>query len=400
MARVKLSEYKAKSLFLPVLGAPFGSIHVDISSIDSVKTIDHLDKTKSYVVKVDQGIKKRMKQGLMSIDVNPYKIRKMLEAFIEKGYSQFFIEEFVPHESVHEKYLSLERTREGIMCYYSNQGGIDIESHQESVKNSLFRYDGRGSSDDVKRVVKELGIPSACIPTLLEKMNEWHVSFLEINPLVVNEKGVFLLDLAVEVDSAGEFFVNGAWSRDDFVVEKRELTKEEKTVVELGSTSQASFNLTVLHPDGALFLLLSGGGASIVLADEAYNQGYGKLVANYGEYSGNPNQEETYIYTKQVLSLLLASKAPQKALIIGGGVANFTDIRKTFLGAVQALTQVAPQLRKQRVKVFVRRGGPHQEVGLANMRAFLEMEELFGGVWDQSMILSDVIDKALQYVRH
>jgi len=399
MARVKISEYTAKSLLLPLLGANFSSIQVDASSPNSFKAIDHLNKTKSYVVKVDQGIKKRMKQGLVAIDVNPYKVKIVVDEFIEKGYKKFFIEEFVPHESTDEKYISLERTRDGIVCYYSTLGGIDIESHQESVNQSLIGSD-MPLKNEIKKVSQILGIAEHIVQTLFKIMNEWHISFLEINPLVVNERGIFLLDLAVEVDSAGEFFVNNAWGREDFITEKRTLTNEEKSVMQLASKSQASFTLTVLNPNGALFLLLSGGGASIVLADEAYNQGYGKFVANYGEYSGNPNQEETYLYTKQVLALLLHSNSPRKALIIGGGVANFTDIRKTFLGVVQALSEVASHLRKQEVKVFVRRGGPHQGVGLANMRGFLETENLDGGVWDQTLILSEVVDKALNYVRH
>jgi len=76
---------------------------------------------------------------------------------------------------------------------------------------------------------------------------------------------------------------------------------------------------------------LSGGGASITIADEAMNQGKSSLVGNYGEYSGGPSTEETYLYTLDVLRQVLTSKAPKKAIIIAGGVANFTDVKKTFL---------------------------------------------------------------------
>jgi len=36
--------------------------------------------------------------------------------------------------------------------------------------------------------------------------------------------------------------------------------------------------------------------------------------------------EETYIYTQNLLNLLLQSQASPKILIIGGGVANFTEV--------------------------------------------------------------------------
>src|SRR5207302_6008598 len=131
-------------------------------------------------------------------------------------------------------------------------------------------------------------------------------------------------------------------------------------VQELNKKSQASFSLEVLNREGSIFLLLSGGGASVVVADEIYNAGRGNELANYGEYSGAPNREETYLYTQQLLKLLLNSSAAGKTLIIGGGVANFTDVRITFEGIIDALREVESQLRKQHVQVYVRRGGPYE----------------------------------------
>ncbi len=207
---------------------------------------------------------------------------------------------------------------------------------------------------------------------LLNAFNAYHFSFLEINPLLVLDTKYMLLDTAVEVDSAGEFFVHGAWTEKDFrsgIVNEK--TDEEKHVDELSHKSQASFNMSVLNSDGAIFMLLSGGGASIVLADEIYNLGFGKQIANYGEYSGNPNAEEVYIYTKNILSLLLKSSSQKKVLLIGGGVANFTDVRITFKGIVKAIDEKKDELQKQGVKVFVRRGGPNQKEGLSVMGKFL-----------------------------
>ena len=145
-------------------------------------------------------------------------------------------------------------------------------------------------------------------------------------------------------------------------------------------------------------MLLSGGGASIVLADEVYNQGYGKELANYGEYSGNPNAEETYLYTKAVLRLLLHSKAKKKVLIIAGGVANFTDVRITFKGLIKALEEVKESLQKKHVTVFVRRGGPYQKEGLTMMKDFLEQAGLLGIVEGPELILTDVVEKALKSI--
>ena len=50
-----------------------------------------------------------------------------------------------------------------------------------------------------------------------------------------------------------------------------------------------------------------------------------------GEYSGGPNEQQTYAYAKTILDLMC--KHPHKdgkILIIGGGIANFTNVADTF----------------------------------------------------------------------
>jgi succinyl-CoA synthetase beta subunit len=209
---------------------------------------------------------------------------------------------------------------------------------------------------------------------------------------VIHDSSFMILDLAVEVDTVAEFFVDGAWMADDFTYgEQMEKSAEEEAVDELRSKSQAAFSLNVLNQNGGIFMLLSGGGASLVLADEVANLGKGEELANYGEYSGNPNEEETYLYTQQVLHLLLRSRAAKKVLIVGGGVANFTDVRITFRGVIRALDEVKDELRQQGVKIFVRRGGPNQTEGLALIRSFLETEDLYGNVVGPDVELTHIV---------
>ena len=203
-----------------------------------------------------------------------------------------------------------------------------------------------------------------------------------------------MLDIAVEVDSAAEFFVD-TWGSKDLREGRRDQTQEEKNVSKLSEKSQASFKLVVLNPQGSIFMLLSGGGASIVLADEVHNLGSGQELANYGEYSGNPNEEETFIYTKNVLNLMLSSKSSNKVLIIGGGVANFTDVRITFRGIIRALSEARDELVKQKIRIYVRRGGPQQEEGLALIRSFMNENKIEGEVHGPDIVLTDIVSKAL-----
>lgn len=386
MARRKLSEYRAKQILHSALDLPYAGIQIHKKNTGSV----NLDKNKRYVVKVDQGVKGRMKKGLVKVNVTADEVKAEIKRLEQLGYSQFIVEEFIPHEATLDLFLSLERAREGIVVNYANVGGIDVESNVDKVQKDVY------NSEIDAKISAFMSLPDNFLETLVNTFEENYFSFLEINPLLIMNRKPYVLDLAVEVDDAAEFFVHGSWSKEDYTDGTRaDKTQEEKNIEALAEGSPASLKLTVFNPQGEIFLLLSGGGASIALADEVYNRGYGKELANYGEYSGNPNDEETYTYTKNVLSLLLKSSAQKKILIIAGGVANFTDIRKTFKGVIKALAEVADKLREQHVKVYVRRGGPHQKEGLAAMKAFLEKEGLYGYVAGPELICTDIVRKAL-----
>lgn len=105
-------------------------------------------------------------------------------------------------------------------------------------------------------------------------------------------------------------------------------------------------------------------------------------MANYGEYSGAPSEEQTYEYAKTILKLMGSVKLPHvdtgavergektvpgKVLIIGGGIANFTDVAKTFTGIIRAMREAHAMLKEHGVRVWVRRGGPNYQEGLKLM---------------------------------
>ena len=115
--------------------------------------------------------------------------------------------------------------------------------------------------------------------------------------------------------------------------------------------------------------MVAGGGASVIYADTVVDLGFGTELANYGEYSGDPSTAETYEYAKTLLDLMTREKSERgKVLIIGGGIANFTDVAKTFDGIIMALRDYAAKLKEQGITIYVRRGGPNYEAGLAKIR--------------------------------
>ncbi len=382
MARVKITEYRAKRL---ILGDSYRGV-----SLDSGRSAPLPEGR--YVFKVDQGVKKRMKQGLVALDASASEIPGILASYEKRGFSRFLAEPYLPHEPEEERYLSLERVRGGVRLLSASEGGIDVEESPESVLSFLI-----ASPKDVEGIARETGIPPVFLQGLVQAFEKNFFAFLEINPLVVRGEEVYLLDAAVMVDSAASFFVSSRWSEAD-IVESKTAHPTEAAVRRLQKTTPASLKLTVLHPDGSLFFLLSGGGGSIVIADQAALRGAGDRIGNYGEYSGGPTREETHLYTREVLKLLLASPKKKKALVIAGGVANFTDVKATFAGIIDALAESADKLRKGNVNVFVRRGGPHEREGLARMEAFLREERLLGTVHGSDAPITAAVDEAIDYV--
>lgn len=54
-------------------------------------------------------------------------------------------------------------------------------------------------------------------------------------------------------------------------------------------------------------------------------------------------------------------------LIIGGSIANFTNVAATFKGIVRAIKDYQGPLKENGVTIFVRRGGPNYQEGLRVM---------------------------------
>jgi len=382
MARVKLTEFRAKSL---ILGDSYNGISVRAGEKFQIPV-------GKFVAKVDQGVKKRFKQGLVAIDKKASELGSFFKAMGKKGFTQFIVEPMFPHEASEEQYFSLERVRQGLRLLHAKDGGVSIEEHPEQVSNMIL-----ASREDCAAASRKTGIPQKFLEHLHDVFNDNFFAFLEINPLIVRGENVFLLDAAVLADSAAQFFVKDAWTDADIVRAKAKHANEQ-AVEKLAATTPAALSLKVLNKDGALFFLLSGGGGSIVIADEVAARGMGNLLGNYGEYSGGPTREETYLYAKEVLGLMLSSKSKKKGLIIAGGVANFTDIKQTFAGIIDALTEAAPKMRKQGIKVFVRRGGPNEAAGLKAMEEFLKKEQLLGSVYGSNTVITQAVEDAMDIV--
>ena len=209
------------------------------------------------------------------------------------------------------------------------------------------------------------------ILALFKLFRDLNFVYMEINPLVMTDDGrITPLDMAAKIDETAHFLNAAQWGSIEFPAPfGRAEYPEEAFIKKLDQSSGSSLKLTILNQFGRVWTMVAGGGASVVYADTIADLGFGKELANYGEYSGAPTLQETYDYARTIFSLMCRHKDPRgKILIIGGGIANFTDVAATFTGIQKAMKQYRDSLLEANVQIWVRRAGPNYQEGLKNMR--------------------------------
>ncbi|MDD2805234.1 MAG: ATP citrate lyase citrate-binding domain-containing protein [Elusimicrobiales bacterium] len=391
MAQRGIREYEGKKILFDGLAKTLPSfkgkseklalVRPDTDPKKLVKDHPWLLKEK-LVAKPDQLFGKRGKHGLLCLNAD-FKtawnwISERMNKTVTVGKTTgelnvFMIEPFTPHkEDAEECYVAIRAYRDYDTVYLSNKGGIYVEENWDKVKET--RVPILSSIDDVKLNMPEFGKRRAQIEEFVRALYkvyaEGHFTYLEINPFTFLGDEIVPLDLVARVDDTAAFECTRIWGDLEFPSSfGQHLTKEEEFIRSVDEGTGASLKLTMLNPDGRVWNMVAGGGASVIYADTVCDLGFSKDLANYGEYSGDPSAEDTYQYARTILDLMTRKKDPRgKVLIIGGGIANFTDVAKTFKGIIRALTEYKQKLVDGKVKIYVRRGGPNYKEGLANMR--------------------------------
>ncbi|PVU91746.1 hypothetical protein BB561_004233 [Smittium simulii] len=358
------------------------------------------------VVKPDQLIKRRGKSGLLAINktwsevkqwISERALKQVTVESITGTLNSFIVEPFVPHKQDSEFYVCIYTVKEGDVILFTNEGGVDVGDVDSKASKFLVEIDSHFPSYSTLEAQLFASINSektklatyAFIERLYSTFVFLNFTYLEINPLVVleNDNGgvsVFPLDMAAKLDQTAEFESGLKWAAinttpttlpsDDTSIEfpapfGRDLTKEEAYIQELDSKTGASLKLTILNKNGRIWTMVAGGGASVVYADAIAAYDFAHELANYGEYSGAPSETQSYEYAKTILELMCTHPHKDgKILIIGGGIANFTNVASTFKGIIRALREFKMPLIANNTKIFVRRAGPNWQEGLRMMR--------------------------------
>ncbi|KAG6822941.1 hypothetical protein H0H92_011970, partial [Tricholoma furcatifolium] len=294
------------------------------------------------VAKPDQLIKRRGKAGLLALNKSWDEARAWIAERAGKPQkvesitgtlNNFIVEPFLPHPSNTEYYVCITSAREGDSILFTHEGGVDIGDVDAKALVLNIPVNKPFPSREEIAATLLTHVPAAKKETLVDFLVrlysvyvDLHFAYLEINPLVVldavngGEPQVCYLDMAAKLDQTAESICGPKWAiaRDTSVVNAtpvpagskvsadrgppmvwpapfgRDLTKEEAYIQKLDTSTGASLKLTVLNPEGRVWTMVAGGGASVVYSDAIVAHGFADELANYGEYSGTPSEGQTY----------------------------------------------------------------------------------------------------------
>jgi ATP-citrate lyase beta-subunit len=443
MAQKAIREYDAKTILANHWDKYFPEFtySYETALVKSGSELTKLSKTndwlssKSLVAKPDMLFGKRGKNGLVLFrDVKPgdVSLEKAASWIDEKSKSKqkvyfdfdgdtpkgepkedflthFIVEPFTPHSQEEEYYISATCVGEDDVLYMSAEGGMEVEENWDKVIEVVFPINA--TEDEITTKIK------ANIPTdvaakdkegfakfaigFFKAYRELNFAYLEINPFVMQGEKIELLDMVAKLDDTAGFLMREQWGSVEYPVAfgMEEKSPEVLAIEEADSKSGASLKLTVLKPDARIWTMVAGGGASVVYADTIADFAGIEDLANYGEYSGGPTTDETAFYAETVLDLMTRKKDSEgrdKVLIIGGAIANFTDVAKTFTGIILAFEKYAKKMKEIGVRIYVRRGGPNYEKGLTDIKEAADRLGLYIEVYGPETHVTDIVRMALE----
>jgi ATP-citrate lyase beta-subunit len=375
--------------------------YVVVTSVDELTKLGQANewlKKSKLVVKAHEALGSRFKLGLVKVDLDLKGAESAAKEMIGRQVgsitvSQVIVCEMIPHKE--EYYCAVKSTREGTDVLVANCGGIEVESNWDRVKRLTVEVGQQPTADALEKLAKDAGFAGSLVKKVADFAGKMFTCFdsedaqyLEVNPVVLREQDNELIALdAVTLLDGDAKFRHPDWNFAFAAEFGRAYSKHETEVMAVDSKIKGSVKFIEI-PGGDTAMLPAGGGASVYYSDAVVARG-GKL-ANYAEYSGDPPDWAVEVLTDKVCSL-----PGIKNIIVGGAIANFTDVKKTFGGIINGFRKAKSEGKLKGVKIWVRRGGPREKEGLDAMRA-LKDEGFDINVFDRNTPLTDIVDKALQ----
>ncbi|XP_047170905.1 ATP-citrate synthase alpha chain protein 1-like [Vigna umbellata] len=419
MARKKIREYDSKRLLkehfkrLSGQDLPIKSAQVTESTdFNELPEKEPWLLSSKLVVKPDMLFGKRGKSGLVALNLDLAEVASFVKERLGKEVEMsgckgpittFIVEPFIPHNE--EFYLNIVSERLGNSISFSECGGIEIEENWDKVKTVFMPTGLSLTPESIAPLVATLpleirGEVEEFLKVIYTLFQDLDFTFLEMNPFTLVNGKPYPLDMRGELDDTAAFKNFKKWGNIEFPLPfGRVMSSTEAFIHGLDEKTSASLKFTVLNPMGRIWTMVAGGGASVIYADTVGDLGYAPELGNYAEYSGAPKEDEVLQYARVVIDCATSNPDDQKrALVIGGGIANFTDVAATFSGIIRALKEKEQKLKEAKMHIYVRRGGPNYQSGLAKMRALGEEIGIPIEVYGPEATMTGICKQAIQYI--
>ncbi|KAJ1399816.1 Succinyl-CoA synthetase-like [Sesbania bispinosa] len=419
MARKKIREYDSKRLLKEHFKRLSGQdLPIKSAQVTESTDFNELAEKESWlsssklVVKPDMLFGKRGKSGLVALNLDLAEVisfvKERLGKEVEMGgckgpITTFIVEPFIPHNE--EFYLNIVSERLGNSISFSECGGIEIEENWDKVKTIFIPTGVSLTSENIAPLVATLpleikGEIEEFLKVIFTLFQDLDFTFLEMNPFTLVNGKPYPLDMRGELDDTAAFKNFKKWGNIEFPMPfGRVMSSTESFIHGLDEKTSASLKFTVLNPKGRIWTMVAGGGASVIYADTVGDLGYAPELGNYAEYSGAPKEDEVLQYARVVIDCATANPDGQKrALVIGGGIANFTDVAATFSGIIRALKEKEQKLKEAKMHIYVRRGGPNYQKGLVKMRALGEEIGIPIEVYGPEATMTGICKEAIQCI--
>jgi ATP-citrate lyase beta-subunit len=349
------------------------------------------------VVKAHEAIGGRYKLGLVKLGLNLEEALAAAKEMIGTKIGtavirQVIVAEMLDHDE--EYYISIIGNKDGAELLLSTKGGVNIEDNWNSVRRLFIPVEENASIESLTQLAEDAGFTGEIAERVAKIASRLILCFdnedaqsIEINPLVIRKSDMRFaaLDAVMNIDWDARFR-HADWDFKPVSEIGRPFTEAEQQIMEIDSRIKGSVKFVEV-PGGEIALLTAGGGASVFYADAVVARG--GSIANYAEYSGDPPDWAVEALTETICRL------PNiRHIIVGGAIANFTDVKATFNGIINGFRESKSKGYLESVRIWVRRGGPNETQGLAAIRK-LQEEGFDIHVYDRSMPMTDIVDMAM-----
>jgi len=334
---MKFREYEAKQFFRDA-GIPVPNSVLITSANDAESAIKQV--AEKVVLKAQVDVGGRGKAGGI-LPATRSTVKTTATELFGKLIKGLPVEKILVEEALsiqHEYYLSItiDRSRKSPVILFSEEGGVEIETLAKERPEALRRVYVDPSFTTLPDFIvrKVIGTAPKEIGAVLKKLYQVFLNkdaiLVEINPLVMTEKGIIAADGKVIID-------DNALARQG-IAENRDLTPREKEAEKHG--------FSYVELDGSIGVI--GNGAGLTMATLDIITHYKGKAANFLDVGGGANAERVANAVK-----LVASMPSVKVIVVNllGGITRCDEVAKGIIDAA------VPQ------KIIVRMAGTNEEEG-------------------------------------